>query len=873
MIQFILEKIRLRNVRCYGDEPMEMDFPLNNLTVFTGHVGAGKSTIVKAVSMALYGEDGGVKGEKLSIDDMINEKNGKNLEISLYFHSEDSLNPQVELDKYEIHLYHKHSMYGSKLVFMKNGQDISANGKLDTYRLIEKTLIPKQVYHNIYYFTQQAKNFFTALPNSEQKEIFDSILDLSEYDEYYENAKAIQDASQSNLESLTQKKTMYQDNILLLDDSITKMKEKLENDKKSDLFECSSIENSIIELNLKLSEVNKEIDKIGSEDSILSKKQKLSDEYNLSINEINSNIAKYENEKKTIQDTFKSKFEVLKNTFNCKLSQLQSEFNVHQQQYQSEKDHLESKKNSDIQTAKQLTEKNISDITLNANNQNLEFQSKLTELNNELNKILQDKKSKIDTINYNKNVKIQGEERSISDISHKIDLLDERIHSCHSEITKAKIKKNEYVQDKNNEKAVCRLCGQPLKSKEHIESHIKKLDEQISESQYQIDDYEKQKSGFSNLIIKVQNQIPEIENSAKTEIEKIESESKVLIDQINERIDVFEVSISDLVEQHQKAVDKLKSDLKDNIDYIESKYERDNQKLLDKYQVFEKEKDSKKNELSSQLLSLKNEIQTEYNLSVETISKELDELTKTKNELNSEYQKNNSTLETLLKLSKKHTEERSGINDKLIIANSKLTDLKNKVYDETSIHDIEDKKNKILESIHDVDKQIDEVTEDIEIATFWKNSFSNAGIKSMLIDSAIPHMNECVRNELDRVAPGVFTVSFDTLSQTKSGNVRDKFAINIVHNLKGSTGHKKLSGGEKRIVDLCCMTALRSLAENLYNKKFCHIFYDEILDSLDTECKEQFCRNAKLQSESGMNITLITHDLPEDVDPDRVFPF
>ena len=80
MINFVLDKIQLRNVRRYGNDMMEMDFPLNNLTVFTGKVGAGKSTILKAVSMALYGEDGGAKNEKLSIDDMINEKNGKNLD-------------------------------------------------------------------------------------------------------------------------------------------------------------------------------------------------------------------------------------------------------------------------------------------------------------------------------------------------------------------------------------------------------------------------------------------------------------------------------------------------------------------------------------------------------------------------------------------------------------------------------------------------------------------------------------------------------------------------------------------------------------------------------------------------------------------------
>jgi DNA repair exonuclease SbcCD ATPase subunit len=74
-------------------------------------------------------------------------------------------------------------------VFVKDGRDISLESKTATYELIEKTLMPKNVYHNIYYFTQQAKNFFTALPNTEQKEIFNSILDLSEYKDYYSNVK------------------------------------------------------------------------------------------------------------------------------------------------------------------------------------------------------------------------------------------------------------------------------------------------------------------------------------------------------------------------------------------------------------------------------------------------------------------------------------------------------------------------------------------------------------------------------------------------------------------------------------------------------------------------------------------------------------
>lgn len=167
----------------------------------------------------------------------------------------------------------------------------------------------------------------------------------------------------------------------------------------------------------------------------------------------------------------------------------------------------------------------------------------------------------------------------------------------------------------------------------------------------------------------------------------------------------------------------------------------------------------------------------------------------------------------------------------------------------------------------------DENAKILTVLTFWKSAFSDTGIKSMLIDVAIPHMNRCVREELDRVCPGTFTVSFDTLSQTKSGTIRDKFSINITHNLKCATGHKKLSGGEKRIIDFCCMSALRSLAESLYGKMFCHIFYDEVLDSLDSECRELFCRSMKTQSSDERHILLVTHALTEDVEPDRIFPF
>jgi DNA repair exonuclease SbcCD ATPase subunit len=213
------------------------------------------------------------------------------------------------------------------------------------------------------------------------------------------------------------------------------------------------------------------------------------------------------------------------------------------------------------------------------------------------------------------------------------------------------------------------------------------------------------------------------------------------------------------------------------------------------------------------------------------------------------------------------------INEKSNLIQQYTDTINKNVVDDKSVIEISENISKYESILKEKQSILGKLNMEENVLNFWKQAFSDSGIKSMLIDSAIPHMNECVANELDKVAPGVFTVSFDTLSETKSGKIKDKFSINILNNMKGSTGHKKLSGGEKRIIDLCCMSALRSLAEKLYNKRFHHIFYDEILDSLDDEFKEMFCNNVKRQSETGCNITLVTHDLPEDVDPDRVFPF
>jgi len=218
------------------------------------------------------------------------------------------------------------------------------------------------------------------------------------------------------------------------------------------------------------------------------------------------------------------------------------------------------------------------------------------------------------------------------------------------------------------------------------------------------------------------------------------------------------------------------------------------------------------------------------------------------------------------------TESIQSLSADLKSINQRLTECKLFTFDDVQIIKLDNEIDSLEKKMLKLNGEIIECQRHKTILEFWKEAFSDTGIKSMLIDMAIPHMNESVSKALDVVAPGVFTVSFDTLKITKSGDVRDKFNVNVLHNIKGTDSHKMLSGGEKRLVDLCCMEAIRSLSEKLYGKRIHNIFYDEVLDSLDDDSCQIFGQASKALA-VGKNITLIAHRATENIEPDRIFNF
>jgi DNA repair exonuclease SbcCD ATPase subunit len=126
-----------------------------------------------------------------------------------------------------------------------------------------------------------------------------------------------------------------------------------------------------------------------------------------------------------------------------------------------------------------------------------------------------------------------------------------------------------------------------------------------------------------------------------------------------------------------------------------------------------------------------------------------------------------------------------------------------------------------------------DIAKDLEILEFWKIGYSQNGIPAMLIDESIPFLNDRVAYYLDKIASGRFTVSFDTMSTTKSGEFRDKISVNVLDNQTKANSRVQLSGGQTRMIDIATILTLNDLQSDAQDVSINILLFDEIFDSLD----------------------------------------
>jgi len=137
--------------------------------------------------------------------------------------------------------------------------------------------------------------------------------------------------------------------------------------------------------------------------------------------------------------------------------------------------------------------------------------------------------------------------------------------------------------------------------------------------------------------------------------------------------------------------------------------------------------------------------------------------------------------------------------------------------------------------------------------------FSPAGVRAHILDTVTPYLNERTSYYISTLSDGNISAVWNTLSKTKSGELREKFTIEV-SNDKGSSTFAGLSGGEKRKVRLAAAMALQDLVSSRASKPINLWIADEIDDALDDAGLERLMILLEEKAREKGTVLMISHN-------------
>lgn len=293
-----------------------------------------------------------------------------------------------------------------------------------------------------------------------------------------------------------------------------------------------------------------------------------------------------------------------------------------------------------------------------------------------------------------------------------------------------------------------------LKYEEFEEERLKKIAELETqfESLIDVSPLEKKVRTLENRKLGVEDQLKEVESDLRI-IEKSISE-------VDAEIRILDKELLKITSKHRAVTESKVGSICEfcGREITEESTASYIKHLLDDRLVFEKEKidfDSKVVELRSGKMKLKGNSK----IFEDKLSSYIVELNILKKELDSDKIKN------------VRVEER----------NKSLKESINSIKDSENIYiDLVEKVKgdigKLEFEIKEIKSKCSEFSETLEYCKFWEEGFSNRGLKSFIIESVIPQMNQYA-SLYSSVLGGKYNISFSTQKQLKKGDFREKFYV------------------------------------------------------------------------------------------------
>lgn len=861
----IPKKIQIKNFLSYGSDLQEINFEPYNLICLSGKNGHGKSALLDAITWSIWGQARKTLNTSKPDEGLLRIGQRQMIVIFDFYFGEQEYRIRREFTS----AYSKSYSYLDFGLIDKDNQEniISLTGKSirETQSKINQVLgLDYDSFINSAFLRQGNSNEFSKKSAKERKEILCSILGLDKF----ENLKK---CAQEKVREFAQKK-----------ETIERLQERIETElKEKDAFldqeqnlnkEIESIQNEEKSIDKKTEFITNELNKIheiNNEIKILN--FKLNDLENKSSDFIKNGTEAYKEwkliHKKTIQIKDKKNLEDEKTYLEKELKKLQEKakkrLELKEEFLNLKNQEFKIKNDSDSKYQKLTSEKKLIIESLKIKIENI------AELENKIKKEVEEKKEELKSLSSflenNKEIDIEKEELNF----------EKRKEFYHYLVNSGNYAKNQ-LQDLSKKREIsleeenpsCPLCLQNLSN-----SRKRFLKEQMDNSE----------NIFKNKILRSKKILPEIKKlliNLDTKIKSIKEINKQ-VSENTKRLADTKKEITELTEK-DLVILKNKNQLEKELQLIEKEYNK----------LYNESKEALNNNKDYQQISLKLKSIPEDLKKLESISSQINE-TEIKlnncnkdldflNNLNHQQEKKqekknlvsqiNSSLKDIkielekvkleLENLKKITIKEEELTKEISIlknSKSKIYEYKDKLIQQKGNLEAKIEKIKKLEKEHKENhKNLNLVQKEIQDYKDIAQAYSKDGIQALLIEEAIPEIENEANNILAKLTDNQSQVFIESLKDLKKGGTKETLDIKVSDSI-GLRDYEMFSGGEAFRIDFALRIAISKLLAQRSGASLQTLIIDEGFGSQDEEGLSNIMDSIYKIQDEFQKVVIVSH--------------
>ncbi len=822
-------------------ERAELDFNSFDLACISGHNGAGKSSLLDAITWALFGESRGKSSEVINL-------NSSAAEVILTFtHESNTYRVQRTLPR------NKSTVLEFQIKSNEEWRPLTEKTTRDTQTRIEQTLhLDYDTFVNASFFLQGKADQFTQQNAGKRKEVLSNILGLEMWEEYKNRSADRRKLIEREVDGIEAR-------IVEIDSELAE-----EDSRKARLAE---LESTLGQLTSARTAQEAVLESIKRTVAALDEQSKLVDTLNASLQRSGTHLAGLESRfaaKKADRDSYASlvnrakEIESAHKEWQKVRKELEEWDKTASQFHEHEKERAPLLEKIAVEKAR--LEQELEGLTTRGEEIGRQA-SEISRLNAEIEtsqKRLNEAQERA-----NERVKLETERNAARERQAELKAENDALKVDMTQL------KERIDALKSAEGATCPLCGQDL-SEEHRKSTLKQLEE---EGRQKGDRYRANQKASTDLAQEITEYESHVTDLSSAESERIRHASE--ISQLTERASILKTATGEWETTGRKRIKELEKLLENN-----------------KYAVEEQKKLAK---LDKELAKLG------YDAAAH------DELREKENELRS-IEEDFGNLKSAKEVSKQIEGEIQNLQSEIDLQKAEIEALKNDFQTaqsslvsaesqspnideaERELFRLRESENKTRSELGGAKQRVDVLaTQRARKAEFEKEretlqqrivqhktlerAFGKDGVPALLIEQALPQIEEKANDLLDRLSDGQMSVRFVTQAEYKDkkrDDLRETLEIQISDGA-GVRAYEMYSGGEAFRVNFAIRLALSEILAQRKGARLQTLVIDEGFGSQDTQGRQRLIEAINLVKNDFAKILVITHlDELKDAFPTRI---